>query len=76
LYPDFLQEFHKFSAKASANIAMIYNLGAICGAILFGFLSQAAGRRKGMLAALALSLLTIPFGHSAVRSFRWLSVLL
>jgi len=60
LYPDFLQEFHKFSAKASANIAMIYNLGAICGAILFGFLSQAAGRRKGMLAALALSLLTIP----------------
>jgi SHS family lactate transporter-like MFS transporter len=60
LYPDFLQEFHKLSAKTSANIAMIYNVGAICGAILFGFLSQAAGRRKGMLAALALSLLTIP----------------
>src|SRR5260221_3395289 len=60
LYPDFLQEFHKLSAKTSANIAMIYNLGAICGAILFGFLSQVAGRRKGMLAALALSLLTIP----------------
>jgi SHS family lactate transporter-like MFS transporter len=39
---------------------MIYNVGAVLGAILFGFLSQAAGRRKGMLAALALSLLTIP----------------
>jgi MFS transporter, SHS family, lactate transporter len=69
LYPDFLQEFHKLSAKTSANIAMIYNAGAICGAILFGFLSQTAGRRKGMLAALALSLLTIPlwaFSRSVV----------
>jgi SHS family lactate transporter-like MFS transporter len=60
LYPDFLQEFHHLSAKASANIAMIYNVGAVCGAVLFGFLSQSAGRRKGMLAALALSLVTIP----------------
>jgi SHS family lactate transporter-like MFS transporter len=60
LYPDFLQEVHKISAATRANIAMIYNLGAVVGAILFGFLSQAAGRRKGMLAALALSLVVIP----------------
>src|SRR3984957_772355 len=60
LYPDFLQEVHKVSAASRANIAMIYNVGAVVGAILFGFLSQAAGRRKGMLAALALSLLVIP----------------
>jgi len=67
LYPDFLGEVHKISAIGRANIAMIYNVGAIAGAILFGFLSQAAGRRKGMLAALALSLLMIPlwaFGGS------------
>jgi MFS transporter, SHS family, lactate transporter len=60
LYPDFLQEVHKVPAIGRAHIAMIYNVGAIVGAILFGFLSQAAGRRKGMLAALALSLLMIP----------------
>lgn|ERR1041385_472067 len=60
LYPDFLQEVHKVSAAGSANIAMIYNVGAVVGAVLFGMLSQAAGRRKGMLAALALSLLAIP----------------
>jgi len=60
LYPDFLQEVHKVSAASRANIAMIYNVGAVAGAILFGFLSQAAGRRKGMLAALALSLAVIP----------------
>jgi len=60
LYPDFLQEVHKVSAMGRANIAMIYNVGAIVGAILFGLLSQAAGRRKGMLAALGLSLLVIP----------------
>src|ERR1041384_2590403 len=60
LYPDFLQEVHKVSAAGSANIAMIYNVGAVVGAVLFGMWSQAAGRRKGMLAALALSLLVIP----------------
>jgi len=60
LYPDFLQEVHKISASSRANILMITNVGAIVGAILFGLLSQAAGRRKGMLAALALSLLMIP----------------
>ena len=60
LYPDFLQEVHKVSAASRANIAMIYNVGAVVGAILFGLLSQAAGRRKGMLAALALSLVVIP----------------
>jgi SHS family lactate transporter-like MFS transporter len=60
LYPDFLGEVHKISAIGRANIAMIYNVGAVLGAVLFGLLSQAAGRRKGMLAALALSLLVIP----------------
>jgi MFS transporter, SHS family, lactate transporter len=60
LYPDFLQEVHKVSMASRASIAMIYNVGAVVGAILFGFLSQTAGRRKGMLAALALSLLVIP----------------
>src|ERR1700674_4742867 len=60
LYPDFLQEAHRVSAAARANVAVIYNLGALVGTILFGHLSQVAGRRKGMIAALGLSLLVIP----------------
>jgi SHS family lactate transporter-like MFS transporter len=61
LYPDFLHEVHQVSQAARANIAITYNIGAVTGAVLFGMLSQAAGRRKGMLAALSLSLLTVPF---------------
>ncbi|HKW56699.1 MAG TPA: MFS transporter [Candidatus Acidoferrum sp.] len=61
LYPDFLKEVHRVSAAAVANIAIIYNVGAVAGAIVFGHLSQVAGRRKGMIAALGVSLLLIPF---------------
>jgi MFS transporter, SHS family, lactate transporter len=60
LYPDFLKEVHKISAAMVANIAMIYNVGAVVGAIIFGHFSQVAGRRKGMAMALGLSLLMIP----------------
>jgi SHS family lactate transporter-like MFS transporter len=60
LYPDFLKEVHKFSDTARANVLIIANIGAVVGAILFGHLSQVAGRRKGMIAALGLSLLLIP----------------
>jgi SHS family lactate transporter-like MFS transporter len=61
LYPDFLKEVHNISQPMVANIAMLYNCGAIAGAILFGALSQRAGRRMGMMAALSLCLLVIPF---------------
>ena len=60
LYPDFLQEAHKVSAAVRANVAIVYNVGALFGAVLFGHLSQVAGRRKGMIAALGLSLAIIP----------------
>jgi len=60
LYPDFLQEVHRASSAVRANIAIIYNIGAVVGAIMFGHFSQVAGRRKGMIAALGLSLIMIP----------------
>ena len=68
LYPDFLKEVHKISGDAVSLIAVAYNLGAVAGAILFGFVSQAIGRRRGMMAALGVSLMAIPcwaFGGKA-----------
>lgn len=67
LYPDFLKEIHHLSGIVVANIAIFYNIGAVIGAIIFGQLSQIAGRRKSMIAALGLCLAIIPlwaFGAS------------
>jgi len=61
LYPDFLKEIHKVKATRVADIAMIYNVSAVVGAILFGALSQSLGRRMGMMAALGWCLLVIPW---------------
>ncbi|HVO71395.1 MAG TPA: MFS transporter, partial [Aggregatilineaceae bacterium] len=42
-------------------IAIIYNIGAVLGAILFGHLSEDLGRRRAMITALVVSLVVIPF---------------
>jgi MFS transporter, SHS family, lactate transporter len=60
LYPDFLKEIHRIAATRVADIAVIYNIGAVLGAIVFGALSQRLGRRKGMITALGLALVVIP----------------
>jgi len=60
LYPDFLRSEHGMSAGAVARVAILYNVGAIVGAIAFGQFSQRVGRRRSMLSALGLSLLAIP----------------
>jgi SHS family lactate transporter-like MFS transporter len=67
LYPDFLQEVHRVGAGVRANMAIIYNVGALVGAVIFGHFSQVAGRRKSMVAAMGLSLAVIPlwaFGNT------------
>jgi SHS family lactate transporter-like MFS transporter len=67
LYPDFLKTVHKFSGAAVANMAILYNLGAVSGALIFGFFSEKLGRRRTMIAALLLSTAVIPlwsFGSS------------
>src|ERR1700720_2764404 len=69
LYPDFLRTAHGAAASTISYIAMLYNVGAIVGAIIFGELSERAGRRLSMVAALGLSLAVIPlwaFGHSLI----------
>lgn len=60
LYPDFLKTTHGASGKIVAYIAIWFNIGAVAGAIIFGHLSEVIGRRKGMIAALCLSLAIIP----------------
>ena len=60
LYPDFLKHGHGIAPNTVAYITIFYNIGAVTGAFIFGLLSQRIGRRYGMLAALALSLLIMP----------------
>ena len=76
LYPDFLRTAHHAGASGVAMVTMLFNVGAICGAILFGTISERYGRRLGMIGALTVSLLVLPLwafggtlGMLAVGSF-------
>lgn len=67
LYPDFLKSVHGFSGAVIANIAILYNVGAILGALVIGYISERFGRRYCIMLALTISLLSIPawaFGSS------------
>ena len=61
LYPDFLKTAHNIKASTVSDIAVLYNIGAVIGAILFGYLSQRVGRRRSMLGAFGLAFVVIPF---------------
>jgi MFS transporter, SHS family, lactate transporter len=72
LYPDFLKSLPSIKdalvlgMKPLYGIPIIYNIGAITGAIFFGFISEKIGR-YAIMGALVLSLLAIPawaFGGS------------
>jgi SHS family lactate transporter-like MFS transporter len=73
LYPDFLRTVHSATNAAVSNIAMIYNVGAITGGVLFGQISEWVGRRRSMVGALLLATAIIPFWAFA-GSLRWLAV--
>jgi SHS family lactate transporter-like MFS transporter len=67
LYPDFLKNEHGVAPKTVADLAILYNIGAVIGAMIFGHLSERIGRRYSIVAALALCLAVIPiwsFGGS------------
>jgi MFS transporter, SHS family, lactate transporter len=61
LYPDFLKSAHGFSPATVADVAILYNIGAVLGAVVFGQFSEGIGRRASMIVALVLSLAAIPF---------------
>lgn len=67
LYPDFLKSAHHLTSNTVSSVAILYNVGAVLGAVIFGQLSERLGRRRGMTLALILSLVVIPlwaFGSS------------
>jgi SHS family lactate transporter-like MFS transporter len=73
VYPTFLREQRHFSPHTTGLIAIIYNIGAIAGGILFGSLSQRIGRRRAIVTAALLALPVVPlwaFSHSAA----WLAL--
>jgi SHS family lactate transporter-like MFS transporter len=66
LYPDFLKS-HNVGVALVSYIVILGNIGAMVGGIIFGQLSNSAGRRFSLIAALILSLAVIPlwaFGSS------------
>jgi SHS family lactate transporter-like MFS transporter len=66
LYPDFLKSVPGIAArtvlgmKALFGMPVVYNVSAILGSLFFGQLSQQLGRRKAIVLALLIALLSIP----------------
>lgn len=60
LYPTFLQSQRKLPTHTVSLIAIIANIGAITGGVIFGMLSQRIGRRRAIIAASVLALPIIP----------------
>ena len=61
LYPTFLREQKKFDPHVTSAIAITFNIGAICGGVFFGTVSQRIGRLRAILFAALLALPAIPF---------------
>ena len=60
LYPTFLRVQHHFDAGTVTALTMVLNLGAICGGLAFGGLSEKIGRRRAIVLAALLALPIIP----------------
>lgn len=60
IYPTFLRVQHRFPPSMVTALTMVLNLGAICGGLIFGALSERIGRRKAIVLAALLALPIIP----------------
>jgi MFS transporter, SHS family, lactate transporter len=60
LYPTFLTKDHGFAPQTVSLIAVVANIGALLGGILFGTWSEKIGRRKAIVIAALLSIPVIP----------------
>lgn len=68
LYPTFLQKNLHFTPQTTGLIAIVYNVGALVGGIVFGSWSERIGRRRAIVTAALLSILAVPlfaYAHTA-----------
>jgi SHS family lactate transporter-like MFS transporter len=61
MYPTYLQQQHGFTPQRTSDFTAFSMLGAICGGLAFGYLSDHRGRRRAMAMALLLGIVMIPF---------------
>jgi SHS family lactate transporter-like MFS transporter len=59
-YQTFLGQQRGLSVGQKSTIGIIYAIGAICGGVIFGHLSQRFGRRRLIIIAAALGIVLIP----------------
>ncbi len=59
-YPKFLKIEHHFDTRLTSLLTAIGNVGAICGGLLFGTISQTIGRRRAIITAALLALPVLP----------------
>jgi len=60
IYPTFLQKNMQFTPRTVGTIAIVYNVGALLGGIIFGSWSEKIGRRRAIIIAALLALPVIP----------------
>jgi MFS transporter, SHS family, lactate transporter len=60
LYPTFLEKQRGLGPHHVAEIAIIYNIGAVLGGVFFGYISDSWGRRRSIATALILAIFIIP----------------
>jgi SHS family lactate transporter-like MFS transporter len=60
MYPTFLEHERGFDARTVAGLALIYNVGALIGGLILGWLSDRIGRRRAMVVAVLCGVLVMP----------------
>lgn len=73
MYPTFLQRSRGYTPAQIADITIIGTIAACVGGVVFGWFSDAIGRRRTMVVAAVLGLLTVPLWIGAPSY--WLIVL-
>src|SRR6202522_788792 len=61
-YPNlFLKIQHGFDTQMGSLITAVANIGAICGGLFFGFISEKIGRRRAIMISALIALPVLPF---------------
>jgi MFS transporter, SHS family, lactate transporter len=61
-YPNlFLKVQHGFDTQMGSLITAVANIGAICGGLFFGFISEKIGRRRAIMISALIALPVLPF---------------